>query len=129
VPEKSHLGLVNRGIVHSLICHFVGTFAAMRFEKHIFICTNDKESGKVCCGSEHGMALVTKFREVLAEKGLKGKIRAQRSGCLDACSKGPALVIYPEGTYYGNIQLTDVDRIINEHIIAGRIVNDLVLEY
>jgi (2Fe-2S) ferredoxin len=100
----------------------------MRFEKHIFICANDK-IGKACCGVEHGLALVTKFRDTLADKGLKSKVRAQRSGCLDACSKGPSLVIYPEGTYYGNVQLEDVERIVNEHVISGRIVEDLVLEY
>lgn len=99
----------------------------MRFEKHIFICTNQKPEGKVCCGEKNGMALVEKFREVLAEKGLKGKIRAQRSGCLDACKFGPALVIYPEGTYYKNVQESDVIRIVEEHILQNKIVSDLEL--
>jgi (2Fe-2S) ferredoxin len=101
----------------------------MRFEKHIFICANDKDKGKDCCGVKHGMELVERFREVLKDKGLKGKVRAQRCGCLDACSKGPALVIYPEGTYYGNVKLRDVERIINEHVIGGKTVDDLVLKY
>ena len=101
----------------------------MRFEKHIFICTNQKAEGKACCGEARGMELVEKFREVLAEKGLKGKVRAQRSGCLDACSKGPALVIYPEGTYYGGITPLDVERIVDEHILGNRIVSDLELIY
>lgn len=65
----------------------------MRFDKHIFICTNQKAEGKQCCGEERGMQLVEKFREVLNQKGLKGKVRAQKSGCLDACKFGPALVI------------------------------------
>jgi len=45
----------------------------------------------------------------LNDKGLKGKIRAQRSGCLDACDFGPSMVVYPEGIYYGGVQLSDVD--------------------
>ncbi|MES2560360.1 MAG: (2Fe-2S) ferredoxin domain-containing protein [Bacteroidota bacterium] len=101
----------------------------MRFEKHIFICANQKAEGKACCGVENGMALVEKFREVLAEKGLKGKVRAQRSGCLDACTKGPALVIYPDGTYYGAVTPDDVERIVNEHIIGNTIVKELELQY
>jgi (2Fe-2S) ferredoxin len=101
----------------------------MRFEKHIFICANDKAPGKDCCGMGHGLELVEKFREVLKEKGLNGKIRAQRSGCLDACSKGPILVIYPEGTYYGSVRFADVERIVNEHILGGKILEDLVLAY
>lgn len=101
----------------------------MRFEKHIFICTNQKAEGKACCGEARGMELVEKFREVLAEKGLKGKVRAQRSGCLDACTKGPALVIYPDGTYYGAVTPADVERIVDEHILGNRIVSDLELIY
>ncbi len=101
----------------------------MRFEKHIFICANQKAEGKACCGEQRGMELVEKMREVLAEKGLKGKIRAQRSGCLDACSKGPALVIYPEGTYYGHLQPSDIERIVNEHIIEGKVIKELELQF
>ncbi|MES2779616.1 MAG: (2Fe-2S) ferredoxin domain-containing protein [Bacteroidota bacterium] len=101
----------------------------MRFEKHIFICANQKAEGKACCGTERGMELVEKFREVLAEKGLKGKVRAQRSGCLDACTKGPALVVYPDGTYYGGVTPDDVERIVNEHIIGNKVVEALELKY
>jgi (2Fe-2S) ferredoxin len=101
----------------------------MRFDKHIFICANQKPEGKVCCGEQNGMALVEKFREVLAEKGLKGSVRAQRAGCLDACKFGPALVIYPEGTYYKNVQPEDVTRIVDEHIIQNKIVSDLELTW
>lgn len=101
----------------------------MRFEHHIFICTNQKAEGKPCCGEARGMELVEKFKEVLTEKGLKGKVRAQRSGCLDACSKGPTIVIYPQGTYYGNVSVNDVERIIDEHVIAHKIVDDLELTF
>ena len=101
----------------------------MRFEKHLFICANQKAEGKVCCGEQHGMALVEKFREVLNEKGLKGKVRAQKSGCLDACKFGPTLVIYPEGTYYKNVQLTDVEKIVEQHIIQNKIVAELELKW
>jgi (2Fe-2S) ferredoxin len=101
----------------------------MRYEKHIFICTNQKAEGKACCGEQRGMELVEKFREVLNEKGLKGKIRAQKSGCLDACKHGPALVIYPEGTYYKQVTPSDVERIIDEHIIGGKQLEDLVLNW
>ncbi len=101
----------------------------MRFEKHIFICANQKAEGKACCGEQRGMELVEKFREVLAEKGMKGKVRAQRSGCLDACKLGPVVVIYPEGTYYGNVTPADVETIINEHVLNGRVVESLELKY
>lgn len=101
----------------------------MRYEKHIFICTNQKDPGKQCCGEAHGMALVEKFREVIAEKGLKGKVRAQRSGCLDACKFGPSLVVYPEGTYYGSVKIEDVERIVEGHVLNNEIVKDLEINW
>ena len=99
----------------------------MRFQHHIFICTNQKAEGKPCCGEERGMELVRKFRESLNARGLKGIVRAQRSGCLDACDFGPSVVIYPAGTYYGHVTPGDVERIINEHVVAGREVEELKL--
>ena len=101
----------------------------MRYEKHIFICANQKPEGKACCGETRGMELVNKFKELLRDKGLQGNVRAQRSGCLDACSNGPALVIYPEGTYYGKVTVDDVERIINEHVINNKVVEDLALTF
>lgn len=101
----------------------------MRYNKHIFICTNQKAEGKACCGEARGMELVNKFKEVLREKGLQGKVRAQRSGCIDACSNGPALVIYPEGTYYGHITLNDVERIVEQHVENNQILPDLELTF
>jgi (2Fe-2S) ferredoxin len=101
----------------------------MRYDKHIFICTNQKAPGKACCGEEHGLALVAKFREVIEERGLKGKVRAQRSGCLDACKHGPSLVIYPEGTYYGKVGMNDVERIIDNHVIGGNLIEALEINW
>ena len=101
----------------------------MRFEHHIFICANQKAEGKKCCGEQHGMELVSKFRDVLKEKGLNTVVRAQRTGCIDACSQGPALVIYPSGTYYGGVTLADVERIVTTHIEQNGIVADLLLSF
>ncbi len=99
----------------------------MRFKNHIFICVNQKAEGKACCGEERGKELVDKFKELIVQKGLNGKVRAQRSGCLDACKFGPSIVIYPEGTYYGHVNLKDVERIIDEHVIEGKVIKELEL--
>lgn len=99
----------------------------MHFDKHIFICTNQKVEGKPCCGEGRGMELVQKFRSVLNEKGLKGIVRAQRAGCLDACDFGPSVAIYPDGIYYKGVTPDDVERIVNEHVIGGKVVGGLEL--
>lgn len=102
---------------------------AMRFDKHIFICTNQKAEGKACCGEERGMELVRKFREGLTARGLKGNVRAQRAGCLDACDFGPSVVIYPEGTFYGHVTPADVEQILDEHVMNNKIVERLELKW
>lgn len=97
----------------------------MRYQKHVFVCTNQKESPKKCCGQEHGMALVDAFKAALTEKGLNVDIRAQRAGCLDMCGKGPAMVVYPEGVFYGNVQLSDVAEIVESHLANDQPVERL----
>jgi (2Fe-2S) ferredoxin len=101
----------------------------MKYRKHVFICVNQKAEGKQCCGEKRGMELVQAFKDSLKSKGLQLEIRAQRTGCLDACSFGSALVVYPEGTYYGHVQLSDVEDIVQNHLINNQPVESLVLQY
>lgn len=102
----------------------------MKFEKHVFICTNQRKEGeRKSCGEECGMELVKTFKKVLKEKGLKGSIRAQRAGCLDACDYGPSMVVYPEGIFYGGVKTEDVNEIVDEHLISNRPVKRLIIDF
>jgi (2Fe-2S) ferredoxin len=100
----------------------------MHFEKHVFICANDKDAPKKCCGSAHGMELVDAFRASYAAQGGTAKIRIQKSGCLDFCGKGPTMVVYPEGVFYGNVQVEDVADITKSHLIEDEIVTRLQIQ-
>ena len=99
----------------------------MKYTKHVFVCTNDKEAPKKCCGSERGMELVNAFKEGLKAKGLDTEIRAQRAGCLDTCAKGPSVVVYPEGVFYGFVTPEDVNEIIEKHLVGNEPVERLVI--
>ncbi len=102
----------------------------MKFEKHIFICTNQRTEGtRKSCGEACGMELVKAFKKAVKDNGLKGTVRAQRSGCLDACEFGPSMVVYPEGIFYGGVQLSDVDEIVKEHVINNRPVERLIIDF
>ncbi|MBV6454354.1 MAG: Ferredoxin, 2Fe-2S [Bacteroidetes bacterium ADurb.Bin141] len=102
----------------------------MIYEKHIFICTNQrKEGARKCCGEVHGMALVDAFKKKIKEHGLQNTIRAQKTGCFDICEYGPNIAVYPEGVFYGNVQQEDVEEIFNEHILNNRPVSRLVLPF
>lgn len=113
----------------SLIRRFVKKHT-MIYDKHIFICTNQRapEAPRKSCGEAHGLEIVDAFKKKLKELNLPLKIRAQKSGCLDICDFGQTIVIYPEGVFYVGVELNDVDEIINEHIINNRPVERLRLE-
>jgi len=111
-------------------CPKSGTFVYMpRFEKHIFVCCNQRPEGhpRGCCDPEGKAELQWIFKQKLAARGLKHKVRANKSGCLDQCEHGPNLVVYPEGVWYGRVTAADVDEIIDSHIIGGRPVERLML--
>ena len=67
-----------------------------------------------------------KFVKLINEHGLKGIVRANKSGCLDACELGPAVVIYPDDIWYTNVQLDDVDEIFQSNIMNHKPVKRLV---
>ena len=55
----------------------------------------------------------------------EGKVRINSSGCLDRCEQGPCIVVYPEGTWYTYVDKEDIDEIIDEHLVKGRVVERL----
>jgi len=100
----------------------------MVFEKHIFICINQRppESPKGCCGDD-GMAVRIAFVQELAKRGLKNSVRANKAGCLDVCSFGPSVVIYPAGIWYKRVTPEDVPEIVETSIIGDGTVTRLQL--
>ncbi|MBL0104804.1 MAG: (2Fe-2S) ferredoxin domain-containing protein [Bacteroidetes bacterium] len=100
----------------------------MKFEKHIFICTNERGPGqRKSCGEACGLELVQEFKKQLKEKNPGFPVRAQRAGCLDMCDYGPAMVVYPDGVFYGGVTKADIAEIIDEHIINNRPVTRLII--
>jgi (2Fe-2S) ferredoxin len=101
-----------------------------KFERHIFICGNVRPAGhpRGCCDPTGRAELQKLFKQKLAERGLKGRVRANQSGCLDQCEHGPNLVVYPEAVWYGGVTLADVDEIVESHIVGGRAVERLKLK-
>ncbi len=51
-----------------------------------------------------------------------GGVRVNSAGCLDRCEEGPVVVVYPEGTWYTYVDREDIDELIEEHVIGGRVV-------
>ncbi len=97
------------------------------YQHHVFFCLNQREGGEPCCNN-HGATELQEYAKTRI-KSLKlsgpGKIRINRAGCMDRCGQGPVLVIYPEAVWYRYQDKNDLDEIIDEHLINGRIVERL----
>jgi (2Fe-2S) ferredoxin len=101
--------------------------AAPHFDKHVFICTNRRDPGnpKGDCASKGAEDVREAFKQLLHDKGLKGRIRANAAGCLDQCSRGCTVVVYPEQIWYGGVRKEDVAEIVLQHLVGGAPVERL----
>ena len=95
-----------------------------QFKKHLFICT----SGPYCWYDGDTETLLRALKRRVAGAGLKDDIRINRSGCLNHCGHGPVAVVYPDATWYGNVQVDDVDEIFESHLCGDHVVQRLLLD-
>lgn len=97
------------------------------YRYHVFFCINQREGGEACCANHGSPAMRDYAKARIKSLGLSGpgKIRINTAGCLDRCSEGPVLVIYPEETWYTYVDKHDIDEIIDEHLLNDRVVERL----
>lgn len=97
------------------------------YRHHVFFCVNQRDDGSNCCQNFGAQAMrdYAKARTKELKLAGKGGVRINTAGCLDRCSEGPVLVVYPEGVWYTYVDRGDVDEIIEEHLQNGRIVERL----
>jgi len=97
------------------------------YAKHVFFCCNQRESGERCCndGGSRRLRDYAKDRVKSLKLSGPGKVRVNQSGCLDRCTEGPVMVIYPEAVWYTYVDEADIDEIIDEHLVHGRVVERL----
>jgi (2Fe-2S) ferredoxin len=99
----------------------------MRFQHHIFVCENirPEDDPKGCCSAKGSAEIRAAMKREIKQRGLRGVVRANQSGCLDACEFGPSVVVYPEGIWYGGVTPEDVPEIMESHILGGKPVERL----
>ena len=97
------------------------------YRHHVFFCVNQRDEGHECCNQHDAEGIRGYAKDCIKKLNLsgKGKVRINLAGCLDRCSEGPVLVVYPDNVWYTYIDKNDIDEIISEHIQHGRVVERL----
>ena len=97
------------------------------YRYHVFFCQNRREAPESCCASHDAAGMRDHCKARVKALGLAGpgKVRVNQAGCLDRCEEGPCLVVYPEETWYTYVDRADIDEIIEEHLVGGRVVERL----
>ena len=99
------------------------------FKRHIFFCLNERKNNEACCAQHNAQAAFGHCKSRVKDLGLHGPgaVRVNKAGCLDRCAGGPVAVVYPEGVWYTYVDISDVDEIIDSHLVGGEIVERLRL--
>lgn len=96
---------------------------------HVFVCTSCKINGSQqgYCFKKGSVSLVQKFMEEIEERDLSSECMITNTGCFGICDKGPIAVVYPEGTWYGNLDEDAVEAICEKHLEGGAPVEEYLI--
>ena len=98
--------------------------AMERYSRHVLVCT-----GGYCSPNRGGRELYALLPKLLENAGLlfgPGRVKRGETPCLGVCTSGPIVVVYPDGVWYAGVTPELLQRIVNEHLKNGTVIDDAV---
>lgn len=90
------------------------------YRSHVLVC------GGTGCTSSGSARIIEAFEKELDHAGLTEEVKVIKTGCFGLCALGPVVIVYPEGSFYSRVAPEDVQEIVEEHLLKGRIVKRLL---
>ncbi|SFI06823.1 NAD(P)-dependent iron-only hydrogenase diaphorase component flavoprotein [Tindallia magadiensis] len=90
------------------------------YRSHVLVC------GGTGCVSSDAFKIIDLFNKELEKHGIEKEVKVVQTGCFGLCEAGPIVIVYPEGSFYSQVKLDDVPKITEEHLVKGRIVQELI---
>jgi (2Fe-2S) ferredoxin len=96
---------------------------------HVLICGGGKLRGdkKGMCHTRESEKLVKKLMNELEDRDLASEIIVNTTSCFGICDKGPVMVVYPDGAWYGNLTTEKLETIVEEHLENGKVAAELTI--
>jgi len=92
------------------------------YRRMIFVCTNVREEGgRPACALRGSEKICEALKEEVKKRGLQGKVRALKSGCMDLCEAGPNVMVFPDQTLHSGVTPEDVPALAEKYMTAEKL--------